>query len=152
MENIEKAKKVDLEEYTDLKVEYLKENYILIRKKIMLSEFDLRDKIKKEFLNQISNKDYFMFLKINNYIVAFIIASKIKNVFKKFGYINDIFVKKEFRGRGFGQRLFKRFISDMEKESIKEFRLGVDIRNKYAIEMYKKLGFKITNYEMEMIK
>jgi len=45
--------------------------------------------------------------------------------------------------------LIKNFIRVTKKKEAQKLRLGVNPRNGNAIKLYKKLGFKITHYELE---
>jgi len=56
-------------------------------------------------------------------------------------YLNEIAVKKGFRGKGIGKELMNRFISICRR---KKFNIKVDtlIKNKKTIEFYEKIGFK----------
>ena len=111
------------------------------------------NRIRKEFRDLIKMPRRNLFIaEENKELMAFLIATEIKNAFKRIGYIDDIFVEKEFRRRGIASQLIKDFVKRMNNKKIKKFRLGVDIKNKPAIELYEKLGFNITQYEMEMGK
>jgi len=63
-------------------------------------------------------------------------------------WIEDIYIKEEFRGLGIG-RLFFHFIT--EKYAGCLFRLEVEEENTPAVELYKKCGFEVLPY-MEMKK
>ena len=56
--------------------------------------------------------------------------------------INNIAVKKEYRGKGYGKMLMNALIEDAKKQNIKAMTLEVRVTNKSAIALYKKLGFK----------
>lgn len=56
--------------------------------------------------------------------------------------INNIAVKKEFRGMGFGKMLMNALIEDAKSQNIKAMTLEVRVTNESAIALYKKLGFK----------
>ncbi len=56
--------------------------------------------------------------------------------------INNIAVKKEFRGMGFGKMLMNALIEDAKSQNIKAMTLEVRVSNESAIALYKKLGFK----------
>jgi len=46
--------------------------------------------------------------------------------------------------------LMKSFIKFLKAKNIKKCKLGVNIKNKKAIKLYKKLGFKLSHYEMDL--
>lgn len=63
-------------------------------------------------------------------------------------WIEDLFVKEQFRGQGVGGE-FLSFISDKHSECV--IRLEAEAENERAIHVYKKAGFDILPYT-EMIK
>lgn len=62
---------------------------------------------------------------------------------KKCVWIEDIFVKEEFRGKGFGEELF-RFVLSNYTDCI--FRLEAESENQKAIKLYEKCGFSYLPY------
>ena len=56
--------------------------------------------------------------------------------------INNIAVKKEYRGMGFGKMLMNALIEEAKKQSIRAMTLEVRVTNTPAINLYKNLGFK----------
>ena len=63
-------------------------------------------------------------------------------------WIEDIYVKEEYRGLGIGSRFFE-FIEEKYPHSL--FRLEVEAENKRAVNVYKKCGYDVLPY-MEMKK
>ena len=63
-------------------------------------------------------------------------------------WIEDIYVKEEYRGLGIGSRFFN-FIEEKYPHSL--FRLEVEAENERAVNVYKKCGYDILPY-MEMKK
>ena len=63
-------------------------------------------------------------------------------------WIEDLYLKEEFRGRGVGSAFFK-FIEEKYPDHI--FRLEAEEENEGAIRLYKKCGFEILPY-LEMKK
>lgn len=63
-------------------------------------------------------------------------------------WIEDIYIKDEYRGLGIG-RLFFNFIENKYPDSL--FRLEVESENKRAVNFYKKCGYDVLPY-MEMKK
>ena len=149
MIKITKAKKNDFKEYLGLKEKSLKEYSKITQQKIPINHKEIKKEF-KEFFN--SPKRFLLFAKDGNTIVGFLIGTLITYIFRKTGYIDDIFVKREFRKKGIASLLIKNFIQITEKKGARKFRLGVNPKNKNAIKLYKKLGFKITHYELEKTK
>jgi len=79
----------------------------------------------------------------NNQIVGFVWAHFIQYGFFKYGTIDELFVKKEFRGKGIGTALLKKVIQKLENLKVKIIVVDTDKDNKEAIRLYKKVGFKL---------
>ena len=63
-------------------------------------------------------------------------------------WIEDIYLKDEYRGLGIGSRFFQ-FIEEKYPHAL--FRLEVEAENERAVHVYKKCGFDVLPY-MEMMK
>lgn len=63
-------------------------------------------------------------------------------------WVEDIYIKPEHRGKGFGKELFAYLERNYPTHAI---RLEVEEENENAVGLYKKCGFKVLPY-MEMIK
>ncbi|MCR5484871.1 MAG: GNAT family N-acetyltransferase, partial [Clostridiales bacterium] len=61
-------------------------------------------------------------------------------------WIEDVYVKSEYRGRGLGGE-FLSFLIDNFKGKAKRLRLDVEDDNTAAIGLYKKFGFDILPYQ-----
>jgi ribosomal protein S18 acetylase RimI-like enzyme len=60
----------------------------------------------------------------------------------KHGYIYDIFVKQEFRGRGIGRMILEKAESYCREKRYSRILLMVSVSNETAIRLYQKMGFK----------
>ena len=144
---IRKARKEDLNQHLELKREWFKEYSKLIGESIKFSKKGST----KIFNDNLKNPQTIMLVaEGKDQIIGYLWGRMTIYIYKKTGYFDDVFVRKEFRGKKIGTSLIKDFISIMKKKGVKRFRLGVSIRNKDALKFYKKLGFKLTHYEMEM--
>ncbi len=144
---IRKARKEDWEEYYKLKLEESKEY-----KKINIDKIRMPPKkdLKKEFEEFVSSSKLITFLvEADNKTVAYINCKIHRSFWTKRGYIDDIFVKKEFRKKGYGTRLMNEFSDFLRKKRIKEIELSVNPKNLCAIHLYKELGFGKIKYVME---
>ena len=63
-------------------------------------------------------------------------------------WVEDLFIKSEYRGRGIGS-CFLKFVEEKYPDSV--FRLEVERENEHAIHVYRKRGYRVLPY-MEMIK
>ena len=142
---IKKTKKEDLKDYIKLKKESLEDYSKLIGKKINPQP----KKIKKEFNDFTSSKNKFILIISDKEIMGYIIGVLEKNIYQKYGYIDDIFIKKGFRKKGYAKLLLKEFTKIMKSKGAKNIRLGVRKNNRKAVNFYKKNNFKMIHYEME---
>jgi len=143
---IRKARKKDLEQFIGLKKNSLKEYSVIAGCKIEMTN----KQIKKELFEVVSNpKRVMLFVEKEGVIKGFLIATLIISEYKDFGYIDDLFVSKDARGMGFASLLVNNFFKILKGKKIRDVRLGVNIRNEKAINLYKKLGFEIKHYEMD---
>jgi len=76
-------------------------------------------------------------------IVGFVWAHFIQYGFFKYGTIDELFVKKEFRGKGIGSALLKKAIKKLQNFKVKIILVGTEKENKEAVKLYKKVGFKL---------
>lgn len=75
-----------------------------------------------------------------------------QNVFNTpVGYIENIYVIKEVRNKGFGRRLLKFAEEFCRKEGCGILQLDVSVYHKAAFKLYESEGFAITSYKMEKI-
>ena len=110
---------------------------LTIQKKATLKE-------EKEYLERIikDKESIHLFLIINGEVMGNGRIAKLKNIRNHVGELG-ISIKKEARGLGLGEKLFK----EVSKQAIKKFKLkiitlDVHARNKIAQGLYKKMGFK----------
>ena len=142
---IRKAKKEDLKDYLKLKKESLEDYSKLVNKEIKASV----KKIKKEFNDFISSKNKFILIISDKEIIGYITSTLKKNIYQKYGYIDDIFIRKGFRKKGYAKLLLKELTKIMKSKGVKNIRLGVRKNNRKAVHFYKKNNFKMIHYEME---
>lgn len=65
------------------------------------------------------------------------------------GFIYDIFVKEEFRGRGIGTKLIEKAESYCRQRGYSRIMLMVSPNNQSAVGLYAKIGFKAIHVYME---
>ena len=93
--------------------------------------------------------DGYVFIKENETVGYSMIAKSYSTEFgKSCIWIEDIFIKKDYRGQGIGN-LFFEYIEREHPDSI--FRLEVEKENEIAVALYKKRGFDFLPY-LEMKK
>lgn len=62
--------------------------------------------------------------------------------FKKKSVVFSIAIDRNFRGKGFGEKLLKESIREMRLNKVASVLLYVDVNNLSAIKLYEKLGFQ----------
>jgi len=62
------------------------------------------------------------------------------------GKLKRMYLYKEYRGKGLGQKLFDKLLNFAIKNKFKKIRLTTEIRLKSSIRFYKKNGFKEIKY------
>jgi ribosomal protein S18 acetylase RimI-like enzyme len=68
---------------------------------------------------------------------------------EKTAFIYYIFISDKFRGKKLGQETIKEFAKKLKKQKIKNIELHVFVKNKSAISLYEKSGFKTTGIFMK---
>lgn len=63
-------------------------------------------------------------------------------------WIEELFVEKDYEGKGIGTALFKYVLNNF---SVARFRLEVEPENERAVSIYKKFGFEFIEYQ-QMVK
>nr|WP_319398763.1 GNAT family N-acetyltransferase [uncultured Carboxylicivirga sp.] len=62
-------------------------------------------------------------------------------------YMDDLYVRPEYRGKGLGQKLIQSVIQKAKEQNCKKVRWQVSGWNTNAIEFYKKLGASVSDME-----
>ncbi|MCD6225943.1 GNAT family N-acetyltransferase [bacterium] len=88
-------------------------------------------------------KPLFLVAEEDKKVVEFIWAHFIQYGFFKYGSIDELFVKKEFRGKGIGKRLVEEAVRKLQKMNAKIILVGTEKENKEAINLYQKVGFEL---------
>ncbi|MCT2534726.1 GNAT family N-acetyltransferase [Aquibacillus koreensis] len=86
---------------------------------------------------------YYLISTENNVITGWILIGGSKDQFsdKALGFIYELFVLEEYRGRGISKQLIKTGVEQLKQEGYSEIRLSVFDGNQ-AIKIYESLGFK----------
>ena len=67
---------------------------------------------------------------------------------KSIGYLNNVYISYEYRGKGYFSAFMNEFSKYLKKNNVKYLALHVDLKNKSAIKAYKKSRFNIIEYKM----
>jgi ribosomal protein S18 acetylase RimI-like enzyme len=145
MLKIRKATHKDVEDITLLWCEFmdLHESYDNYYKRAKNGASVFREFIDK----QISERNSVVLVGITNKIICAYLLAKINNrpaVFseKKYGYISDIAVAKNYRRNGIGEKLYNEAFKWFKKRKIKRIELTVATSNPISIKFWSKLSFK----------
>ena len=93
----------------------------------------------KAFTDMLKREDaVYMTGKINDEVIAYMGACIVCDE----AYINQVAVKREFRGENIGTALMLNFLKLLRAKSVKAVTLEVRVGNQAAIRMYEKCGFK----------
>ncbi len=65
-------------------------------------------------------------------------------------WIEELYLKKDYRHQGLGREFFKCFLAQLPPE-VKRVRLEVELENEGAVKLYKSLGFDFLEYD-QMVK
>jgi ribosomal protein S18 acetylase RimI-like enzyme len=97
-----------------------------------------------EGLSKRENHKIFMAEDENHAFVGYLWVGEGTNMMTglKHGYIYDIFVKEEFRGKGIGKILLEKAQSYSREKGYSRILLMVSANNETAMKLYSKMGFK----------
>jgi len=139
-----KAEQGDFEDYLKFKREEEKNLSDYLHEKI---KYLPTSALKKEYEKSLKNKnEIIIFLEIDNIIISYLHGSFYENLYTSGGYIEDIFVLKKFRKKGYARLMINYFIKEIKKRKYSQITLEVNVKNKKAINFYKKIGLKLHHY------
>ncbi len=79
---------------------------------------------------------------VAGYCVYYLKLSFSSGGFEKQSVISEIAIDRNFRGRGFAEKLLKESIEEMKINRVSSILLYVNIKNQPAINLYEKFGFR----------
>lgn len=85
-------------------------------------------------------------------LMGWILIGSAKDQFtdETIGFIYELYVIQEFRGKGISKHLMRSAMEHLQSEGYREIRLGVFAGN-HAIELYKQMGFTERNTTMSLM-
>lgn len=145
----------------DLWIEFMKEHdEIIINENSELKEFEIKDKnigdaYSKFLKSNIESENCAIFIAEENgdivgYTLIFIKDEIPIYKNKKIGVISDLYVKKDFRGRGISSKLMESSMEWFKEKGIKFISAPLYPTNKFAHSLTKKWGF--VDYKVEVRK
>jgi ribosomal protein S18 acetylase RimI-like enzyme len=106
----------------------------------------------KQLVEPLLKKDcYYLISTENNKLMGWILIGGSKDQFsnKTIGFIYELFVLDEYRGKGISKQLINTAVEQFKQEGYSEIRLSVFEGNK-AIKLYENLGFETRTISMSM--
>lgn len=103
--------------------------------------------IKQLSLNEVckSNSTTIAYCKIDNKTVGIALMANYKVISGKKGWIEDVVVDSDYRGKGIGRKLIEFLIDNAKNNNFSEIMLFTGYEKKAAISLYEKKGFKLKN-------
>ena len=126
----------------------ISENYNhSIEKGILLAQQELEEDLP---FNVATIDHYLMCIEINTEVDTILIGylwyNHNKNKISAFIY--DFYIFPEYQNKGYGTATVKALEKRLSYDGVKEIKLRVAFENNRALNLYKKIGFKITGYNM----
>jgi len=100
------------------------------------------EKVIQMMTGLIEKGAYYLVYKENDSIAGWILVGTNTDYFteKEIGFIYDVYVLSEFRGKGISKKLVQAGIEELKRNGYEEVRLNVFSTN-FAQEIYEKIGF-----------
>jgi ribosomal protein S18 acetylase RimI-like enzyme len=142
--NIRKPSELELERILELSPQAIFEG--------TLGEVKPTSEKAKQLVEPLLKKDcYYLISTENNKLMGWILIGGSKDQFsnKTIGFIYELFVLDEYRGKGISKQLINTAVEQLKQEGYLEIRLSVFEGNK-AIKLYENLGFETRTISMSM--
>ncbi|CAM3987155.1 GNAT family N-acetyltransferase [Mesobacillus zeae] len=109
------------------------------------------EKIKQLIKPLLKKGCYYLIAIEDEKLLGWVLIGATKDQFtdKTVGFIYELFVREEFRGKGFSKQLMKSAINHLKLEGYSEIRLSAFVNN-HAINLYEKMGFNTRNVTMSL--
>jgi ribosomal protein S18 acetylase RimI-like enzyme len=106
----------------------------------------------KQLIEQLLSRGcYYLIASENDKLKGWILLGASKDQFSdtQIGFIYELYVIEEYRGKGISKHLVTSAINEMKNEGYLEIRLSVFAGN-HAIHIYEKMGFTVRNITMSL--
>lgn len=129
------------------KVEIMKNGYTEVE-----AQTKTDDDFKRLLPDGLSTLDHFIFsIKLNEVLIGtlwFAIRGATNN---RKAFIYDIFIDDKFRGQGYGKKTMELLEIEVQKMGLNHIGLHVFGHNHVARSLYQKMGYEITNLNLEKV-
>lgn len=147
---IRKAKIKDLEDVIELSYESA-----IYHKKLTLyydTSKDVKEVLTKSLKKNIYSSNSCIFIaEENNKIIGYLLAFKINRSemfkVKKAGLIADVFIERDYRRKGIGDKIVEECFNWFKKDKISFVEINVEFSNRQAMNFWNKKGFKNVSIE-----
>ncbi|WP_064091671.1 GNAT family N-acetyltransferase [Rossellomorea aquimaris] len=111
-----------------------------------------KEEMHKAYEHSIKHGAYFLAAREEDELVGWVQVDKSVDwvTGKEIGWINDVYVKKPYRGKGYATELLEEALKELKAKEYDEVRLNVYTFNENAIKLYEKLGFSDLNKFMKI--
>lgn len=106
----------------------------------------------KSLVNPLLDKGGFYFIAVeNNEILGWVLVGTTKDQFteKPSGFIYELYLRQQYRGKGYSKRLMDAVIEHFQAEGLTEIRLSAKVDNP-AVRMYEIMGFTTRTVSMSL--
>jgi ribosomal protein S18 acetylase RimI-like enzyme len=103
-------------------------------------------KLDHELMTDFRNNEYWTNFSIyadERILANIMVYAKENESGEKVGFIENLYVARELRGRGIGKKLMKRAFEYFLDKGLTKSELEVWKRNRYAVKLYESLGYKV---------
>jgi len=125
---------------------------IEVLKTVYLQDVTWAEKAIKKLL---ATENYVILVaELDDQVVGFIDYHILPSIWEKWNEatINNLFIHKDYQGKGIGSRLLEEVIKRTDEIGIVELHVGTEKNNKRAIRLYKKHGFLKEYLLLERVK
>ncbi len=108
------------------------------------------DILKVEFTKILkSDNNFVLVAEEDSIVIGYIYVTCFRNQYSSGGYIEDLFITEKFLRKGIATKLILAAKEKVNSQGFRKLQLSVNTKNKGALKLYEKLGFKIHHYELK---
>ena len=105
---------------------------------------DNKEKMIEAYEHSAKYQAYFVCLMDGSTLIGWIMIDKAFDFLTgdEIGWINDLYVKVSYRGKGYSKLLMEEALKEFKKNGYSDVRLNVYAHNQKAMKLYEQMGFK----------
>jgi GNAT superfamily N-acetyltransferase len=122
------------------------------REAVNIDAEDNRQKMIESYEHSLKHNAYFLCLKERDDLLGWVMIDKAFDYLtgNEVGWINDLYVKQNYRGKGYSKLLIKEAFKRFQDNGYHDVRLNVYAHNEKAMRLYAKMGFQDVSKFMKM--